>query len=170
MKKITNKILIFAIALLPGFALAQLNIDDFRGAQWGVDRANIQFDHQADPIWVREGKLGPYTVYSLKNEDLTIGSAEMSNIHYHFNEADELTRVVFNGSDDYNEDIESILASRLGSPQEMQLYQWEVVRIWEDDDVVVAFREHRDMEFEVEINSKLGVREKMAENKNITDF
>lgn len=164
------KIAIVIFLLLPLSAQSQLNIDDFRGAKWGQTMDEIQFDHNKNPVFIREGKSGPYTIYSLQNENHQMGTAKLKHIHYHFNKNGKFVRVIIEGSDEYNEDIESILANRLPPPDKTVLYQWEVIRTWEDDQVVVIFREQKEQDFVLELNSKVGLLAKMKKNATIDDF
>jgi len=165
-----NLKIIVCLLMMPILSIGQLNIDDFRGAKWGQSMEEIQFEGNKDPKFVREGSSGPYTIYSIENDNYTIGTAKLSRIHYHFNQSGQFVRVIMEGSDEYNEDIESILSNRLPKPDKTILYQWEVIRTWEDDQVVVIFREYKDMDFILELNSKVGLISKMKKNAKIDDF
>jgi hypothetical protein len=149
---------------------AQLQIDDFRGLKFGTHLEDVSFDRIPAPVLKREGRIAGNEVYSVVNDDLTIGTARLEKLNYHFDKAGNFVGVAFSGSAEYNEDIESVLHSRLGPPEDTRLYQWEVIRTWEDDEVSVIFREHRDMDFEVHIHSLRGLKEKIKANQNITDF
>lgn len=149
---------------------AQHNVTDFRGLMWGETLAQASFDNRPNPKFQREGTAENRTVCSLIDEDHTIGSVTLSEIRYHFNEHDQFVRLVMKGHERFNEDMESILLNQLGPPTDMIMRQYEAVRVWEQEDVTVVFREMLSKDFIVDFRSKIDLRQKMKMNAEVDDF
>ena len=149
---------------------AQHEVTDFRGLEWGEELSQASFDDQVDPMFQREGTAENRTVYSRINEDYNIGSVKLNQIHYHFNQNDQFVRLVLKGNERFNEDMESILLNQLGPPTDMIMRQYEAVRVWEQENVTVVFREMQSKDFQVDFRSKIDLRQKMKMNAQVDDF
>ncbi|MDX1685953.1 MAG: hypothetical protein R3275_12010 [Saprospiraceae bacterium] len=161
--------IVLAISLA-GLLTAQDEVNDFRGLQWGENLSEATFDHNDNPNFIYKGDIAGNKTYALEDEDLTLGTVELRSIRYHFNEFGNFTRLILQGHEDYNEDMESILLNRLGPPTDALLREYAAVRVWEEDNVTVVFRSHLSKDFTVDFRSKIDLMDKMKKNANVDDF
>ncbi|MDX1666287.1 MAG: hypothetical protein R3350_03615 [Saprospiraceae bacterium] len=161
------------IFMFPVFGTSQIqgNIEGFRGLQWGthVDSVTIHGEEVEMELYTTTD-MNKEKLYRLEEEDLTIGTAELNDIYYVFDDQDRFFRVIINGKADYNEDMEFILQNKFG-PADMRFRKnGKFVRNWTLKDVSLIFEESRTKDFTVIIESDRDERDFYQINTQVDDF
>lgn len=143
---------------------------EFRDKEWGTHVDSVLKDGDyIDFVEVDNSRAS--NAYRIPGDDMTIGTVELDQLHYIFNEDKRLTQVYMEADMEHRSDMRFILRHRFGEPDEIR----EMVRIkmheWDLGDVQISMTEYEEQEtFSVSFNSRWDQSEAYRINTNIDDF
>lgn len=151
----------------------------FRNIDWGTPLDSFYIDGKK--IELKKHERNTLTesfeydfwenVYTIPNDDMTIGAAEMERIYYVFDEKDRLYRIAMYGSGENYFDIGFILRSKFGNPNEVTYLDGEKSKTWTVGDVdFVLTNIHLNKHFELTIFSNWRDDVELLKNLQSSDF
>jgi len=145
-------------------------ITDFRGLEWGAPLDSVAFDEAPNPVMMAtlEAEDGKY--YQRKNENLSIGTAELKNIFYVFDDNNRFYKVVIDGKRSANDDMEFILQQKFGPADDQLQKKYETVKLWNVGEADIVFTERNDQDFTLQIQSNLRKKSFYEINTQVDDF
>ncbi len=158
--------LLFSIGSAPILAQKEIkDITNFRDWNFGE---TIEEFKQSPVELILLKKKNDKKLYTIKDDDLSVGPVELENIFYEFNSKNQFNKVVLESNVSQNESMEDLLYARLGMHSDQFINDYQTLRFWSLNNVLVTFREQLSGDFRVEIATKL--KEDSIDLDSFTDF
>jgi hypothetical protein len=169
MKKISFVLLMVAISLS---AIAQeTNVTSFRNMPWGAYKDSMYVKGRKIEF-VRDKSSYPNTknVYTIPNDDMSIGNVKLNKICYIFNDDNRLTKVYLEGPKDQAEQMKFILEYKFGEHKNESKVDNVTYKQWLVKAVTFTLGEYDALKFEVKIESNWQASEAYKMNTSVDDF
>lgn len=166
MKKLISVIIFLTFIVLTSFSQNK-SFDDFRGLKWGdsmIADNMVKINNSYIELSLQKEENNK-SYYTLENEDLTIGTAELDMIYYVFDDGGEFCGLDIEGQPESKDDIIYILENKFGdSPiyiknNEVRYRQWKTkngvnIKLYENenDDYILQVRD-KSMDDFYEVNN-----------------
>lgn len=142
----------------------------FRDIDWGAHLDSIEKNGELIQFQ-KVNNSRSSNAYKIPGDDMRIGTVELNELHYIFNEDDRFIQVYMEAGMSDRSDMRFILRHRFGDPDEIR----EMIRIkmheWDLGDVQVSMTEYDDQDmFSVTFKSRWDQSEAYRINTNIDDF
>ena len=176
----------FSLILKSNFDLTQaimanMNVNDivydgkditgFRTFVWLAHKDSV-FQNGEKVQFVKDRDATQPNTFYLQNDKLTFGSVRLTGINYVFNEDNQLTKVVMNGSKENYSDVKFILNHKFGGAEGVNIFGAEMsVTEWRKGSTTVKLTESGSgSEFALIITSTKDETEAYIENRKVFDF
>jgi hypothetical protein len=175
-----NKLIYLGLMMLTAFPAAAQSkkvsnpskplVSGFRDLNWGV---------HIDSAWIGRQKLNflksnisrEQNVYYLENDDLTVGTVNLTSIFYYFTDRGRFTKVLLVADKKFFTDMRYILGYKFEDPQEIREMNGNKVYQWNLDDVRIVLSDGAaDGQMTVTFYIDYNLMESRAINRSINDF
>ena len=166
----TTRLTLSVLAILGVATIAaQEPVADFRGLAWGTPLEEATLDGKKVDLQYYT-TINNENYYYLPDDELEIGTAELQQIFYVFDEHKRFFKVVIDGKPESNEEMSFILAKRFGSPTTIRRRETKFISGWEIGSVDVLLTEWRSEDYLLQIESVADDRYENEVNSEIDDF
>lgn len=146
-------------------------VTGFRDLVWGIHKDSVYSKGVKQKL---EKEKGPREVnsFTMINDNLTLGSAKLTKINYHFNEDNRFKKVVMFGNEKYVQDVREILIFKFGRAKSLKEPNANLkVYEWQDGDVSISLTQNkREENFQLIIESNWDLSETYMKNMNVNDI
>ncbi len=171
-------IFLFTVFVFGGVVLGQdkdhkEKVPGFRFIKWGAKLDSVYKNGEKVEFVQVKGQDKPEVpnVYKIPDDDMTIGAAQLKQIHYYFNEENEFYSVRIIGSKEYIEDMSFILRHKFGSPMQVEKNGSTRTQQWNIDNVEFTLVNSFDSpDFILTISSNWEKIESYRKNTSVKDF
>jgi hypothetical protein len=166
--------IVFMAVLAMSSAQTDLSrIEGFRDLQWGIHIDSIVRDGNTLTFTpaIKVDLLNGGKFYTLANDNLTLGSLQLSNIYYVFSDqTNRLYKVILEGKKKDVEQMDFIVDYKYGKNVNQAVDDDKVSKQWIVADVTLSLFNFNYNKFEFELSSDWEAAEAYKKNTSVNDF
>lgn len=174
MKNVLTSLVLTLATVLPVLAQSEADVqqvDGFRDFEWGVHLDSVSYDDGTAVGFNESERTNGGRYFQIPNDDYSIGSVLLREIHYVFSDEDDrFYKVVLVGDKVDTETMEFIVDHKYGDHVNESANDDKVIKQWIVGEVTFTLLENKFNTFELEIKSDWQAIEAYRKNVSVDDF